>query len=63
MDQNKCRRCMYTGKRLCGLGCIVRDDRGGFIRERSRVVRERFVPREAKTLGLKEAMSWIKIGA
>lgn len=43
-----------------GLGCVVRDDRGGFIRARSTVVRGSFMPREAEALGLKEAMSWIK---
>ncbi|XP_074374021.1 uncharacterized protein LOC141714399 [Apium graveolens] len=43
-----------------GAGCIVRDDRGRFIRARSIKIRGGWQPREAEALSLKEALSWVR---
>ncbi|XP_074356319.1 uncharacterized protein LOC141696024 [Apium graveolens] len=43
-----------------GVGCIVRDHQGRFIRARSKVVHGRLQPREVEAMGLREALSWIK---
>lgn len=43
-----------------GVGCIIRDDQGRFIRARSKVVQGRVQPREVEAMGLREALSWVK---
>ena len=43
-----------------GVGCVVRDDVGGFLRARACRIRSRAYAREAEALSLKEALSWIK---
>ena len=42
------------------LGIVVRDSQGLFLHAASRVVNDLFQVRELKTLGLREALSWIK---
>lgn len=48
------------GSNYIGVGCIIRDEWGNFVRARSNVVQGRFQPREAEAIGLKEALSWTK---
>lgn len=43
-----------------GMGCVVRDDHGNFLRVRNRRVEHSLHPREAEALSLKEALSWTK---
>lgn len=43
-----------------GLGAVVWDDQGSFLRARSKWVASLLQPREAEALSLKEAMAWIK---
>ncbi|XP_074352075.1 uncharacterized protein LOC141691236 [Apium graveolens] len=50
-------------KRGCdhiGIGCIVRNDMGSFVRARSSAVRGIFHPREAEAISLKEVLPWNK---
>lgn len=49
---------LRTGR--MGVGCIIRDDRGCFIRARSKVIQGRLQPREVEAIGLREALSWTK---
>lgn len=48
------------GEEFVGLGCVMRDSRGRFIRARSNKVRGMNQAREAKVLSLKEALTWTK---
>ncbi|XP_074374534.1 uncharacterized protein LOC141714940 [Apium graveolens] len=43
-----------------GVGCIIRDEGGNFLRARSTVLPGRLQPREAEALSLKEAFAWTK---
>lgn len=47
------------GERI-GLGCVVRDDQGEFLRAKCSTVSGHRAPREVEALGLKEALSWVK---
>ena len=51
--------CMQ-GSDQVGVGCVVRDEWGNFIRSRSNIVHGRFQPREAEAISLREALSWTK---
>lgn len=42
-----------------GVTCVIRDDRGSFLRARSNVIRGNIQAREAEALGLKEALLWV----
>lgn len=48
------------GSNKVGVGCVIRDERGKFLRARSNVVQGGLQPREAEAIGLKEALSWTK---
>ncbi|XP_017256601.1 uncharacterized protein LOC108226171 [Daucus carota subsp. sativus] len=43
-----------------GVGCVVRNERGEFLRARTTLVQGRSYAREAEALSLKEALSWVK---
>ena len=43
-----------------GLGCVVRDEGGNFLRARSTMAQGRFQLREAEAMGLKEALTLTK---
>ncbi|WOH11862.1 hypothetical protein DCAR_0831358 [Daucus carota subsp. sativus] len=43
-----------------GIGCIIRDEWGNFLRARSSVVQGSYHPREAEAISLKEALTWTK---
>lgn len=43
-----------------GMGAIIRDALGKFVRARSRRIGVLLHPREAEALSLKEALSWVK---
>ncbi|XP_074336022.1 uncharacterized protein LOC141673188 [Apium graveolens] len=43
-----------------GVGTVIRDERGQFIRARNHKLQALYSPREAEALGLKEALSWVK---
>lgn len=43
-----------------GLGCVVRDSYGRFLRAKCGRIEGRWQPREAEALGMKEALSWSK---
>lgn len=43
-----------------GVGCVIRDDQGQFLRARSSIVRRRGHAREADAISLREALSWVK---
>lgn len=45
---------------LEGVGCIIRDDLGRFIRASSKVVQGHLQPREVEAMGVREALSWSK---
>ncbi|KAL8089279.1 hypothetical protein AgCh_038904 [Apium graveolens] len=50
----------HMGSNKISVGCVVRDERGNFLRARSNVFQGNFQPREAEAVGLKEALSWVK---
>ena len=52
--------CRGQGTDQVGVGCVIRDEEGNFLRGRSAVVRGRFQPREAEAMGLKESLTWTK---
>lgn len=43
-----------------GVGAVIRDEQGEFVRARSRRIEVLLHPREAEALSLKEALSWVK---
>lgn len=43
-----------------GVGCVVRNERGEFLRARTNMIRIRGQAREAEAVSLKEPLSWIK---
>ncbi|XP_074355726.1 uncharacterized protein LOC141695374 [Apium graveolens] len=43
-----------------GVGCVIRDECGRFMRARSQVVQGCLQPREVEAIGLREALSWTK---
>ncbi|KAL8126011.1 hypothetical protein AgCh_013344 [Apium graveolens] len=43
-----------------GVGNVIRDERGQFIRARNHKLQALYSPREAEALGLKEALLWVK---
>ncbi|KAL8526283.1 hypothetical protein ACS0TY_015487 [Phlomoides rotata] len=43
-----------------GLGIIIHDDRGRHFLSRSHVIPSLYEPEEGETIGLHEALSWIK---
>lgn len=43
-----------------GIGCVVRDANGCFLRARNEVIRGARSPRDAEALSMREALSWIK---
>ncbi|XP_074347318.1 uncharacterized protein LOC141686164 [Apium graveolens] len=43
-----------------GVGSVIRDEYGQFIRARNQKMQALYSPREAEALGLKEALSWVK---
>ncbi|KAL8113302.1 hypothetical protein AgCh_020567 [Apium graveolens] len=43
-----------------GVGNVIRDEHGQFIRARNHKLQALYSPREAEALGLKEALSWVK---
>lgn len=43
-----------------GLGCVIRDDKGDFVRARSNLVQANYQPRVAEALSLKKALAWTK---
>ncbi|KAL8122999.1 hypothetical protein AgCh_011101 [Apium graveolens] len=47
------------GKRQ-GIGNVIRDEHGQFIRARNHKLQALYSPREDEALGLKEALSWVK---
>lgn len=49
-----------SGTGHTGVGCVIRDDRGCFLRARSKVVQGRMQAREAEAIGLLEALLWTK---
>ncbi|XP_074352015.1 uncharacterized protein LOC141691175 [Apium graveolens] len=51
---------MFKDLRCVGIVAVIRDGQGRFLRARSRKVGVHMRPREAKTLSLKEALSWVK---
>ncbi|KAL8107520.1 hypothetical protein AgCh_024073 [Apium graveolens] len=46
--------------RIPGLGCVIRDEVGAFVKARSNVLRVNMQAREAEALSLKETLSWTK---
>lgn len=46
-----------------GVGCVIRDEWGHFIRVRSnsKVVQRRLQPREVEAIELREALSWTEL--
>lgn len=48
------------GQGTGGMGCVVRDDFGDFIRARCNVTTQKMQPREAEALSLREALSRLK---
>lgn len=49
-----------VGSNRVGFGCVVRDERGRFVRARSNVFMQKMQPCEAEAMGLREALSWTK---
>lgn len=49
-----------NGTDFVGVGCVMRDGMGQFMRARSNLVRGRMHAREAEAISLKEALSWTK---
>lgn len=43
-----------------GVGSVIRDDCGQFIRARNQKLQALYSPREVEAIGLKEALSWVK---
>lgn len=43
-----------------GIGCVIRDENGVFIRARNQKIAANLQPREAEAVGLREALSWVK---
>lgn len=43
-----------------GLGSVIRDEHGNFVRARSQKIEVQLYPREAEAEGLKQAVSWVK---
>ena len=50
----------HVGSDRIGIGCVIRDERGRFLRAMSNVVHGNVQPREAEAIGLKEALTWTK---
>lgn len=50
----------YPGSERIGVGCVMRDDRGKFIRARMNTARGGTSAREAEAISMREALSWIK---
>lgn len=44
-----------------GVGCVVRNEMGEFLRARTNMIRSRGQAREVEAVSLKEALSWIKL--
>lgn len=51
---------VFGESRSIGVGGVIRDASGEFIRARARKVMANLQPREAEALSLKEALSWVK---
>lgn len=49
-----------VGSDHIGVGCVIRDEWGRFVRARSNVLRRKLQPPEAEAMGLREALSWTK---
>ncbi|XP_074374276.1 uncharacterized protein LOC141714670 [Apium graveolens] len=49
-----------VGSNRVEFGCVVRDERGRFVRSKTNVFTQQMQPREAEAMGLKEALSWVK---
>ncbi|KAL8132116.1 hypothetical protein AgCh_007859 [Apium graveolens] len=49
--------CQQQDGRL-GVGCVIRDNMGIFVRARSKVIQGYGQPREVEAIGLQEALSW-----
>ncbi|KAL8125037.1 hypothetical protein AgCh_012638 [Apium graveolens] len=43
-----------------GIGGVIRDERGSFVRAMCKQIRGNWTPREAEAISLKEALSWVK---
>ncbi|XP_074323842.1 uncharacterized protein LOC141660753 [Apium graveolens] len=48
------------GEEFIGVGCLMCDDRGKFLRARSSRIRGKMQPKMVEALSLREALSWIK---
>lgn len=49
-----------SGEEHIGIGCVMRDDRGQFLRARTNVLRTRTQVREAEAWSLREALDWTR---
>lgn len=49
---------IFTETKHMGVGAVIRDEHGRFLRARGRQIAADFLPREAEALSLKEALSW-----
>lgn len=50
----------YAGTDTIGIGCVVRDDRGCFLRARTNVLQGTTQVREAEAWSLREALEWVR---
>lgn len=48
------------GAGYVGIGCVIRDEFGAFVKAKSNVLRVNMQAREEEALSLKEALSWTK---
>ncbi|KAL8155960.1 hypothetical protein AgCh_001132 [Apium graveolens] len=50
----------YPGSGHMGVGCVMRDDIGKFLRARTNTIRGGKSAREAEAISMREALSWVK---
>ena len=51
---------LFSAKGLVGVGCVPRDSTGNFITAKATTENLQVQPHEAKAVGVREALSWIK---
>lgn len=51
---------VFTETDCVGIGSVIRDENGVFLRARTQKIRALFQPREAEAIALKKALSWVK---
>ncbi|XP_074377883.1 uncharacterized protein LOC141719404 [Apium graveolens] len=51
---------VFTETDCVGIGSVISDENGGFLRARTQKIRALFQPREAEAIALKKALSWVK---